>query len=349
MAQLLRKQEVKKKFGKVEVIIKPDSTNPTIKKPSSNNKATTSTNASATTTKRTSKRRRGCVVTFKNIEDVRVKTMLALKGTDTCALDHPDLQRYALKPSEFTKVGRVLGGYSTPELGKSYTLIPTRLATDTKNTAVEFSNSELPPGSGGMYRHPNLRGIIEKSFSKIFTKFYAGFYSKGKRAEVFMFCLFQDPDGKKKAIAYKTTGGVVGDAEGLLRVLQNNKFLKLKGKKNKFNSIKDYKALGEIDVNTVLNKIDTHINSLKNYKFYLKMFYAKAKRSKESAELKFGKDIVDTSKRSLVYIETYIKFLKDLKQDMSSFFSNPSEQTLEKLNLSANIVGAVQKVVIHGK
>ena len=194
-------------------------------------------------------------------------------------------------------------------------------------------------------------------FSDIFTKFYAGHYSPEKTADIYIFCAFHDGRGHRKAIAYKTAGGEISDAEGFLRALQNNKFTYIndmiannKAKpEDALKSILNYKDLGEVNIGEIIRKAEKHLISLGEFKMQLSALKAVDRQTLISRFGKSGKEVPEAVRVCYIYINSYMYHLKNLISSLREFISNPSNDSLGKLNLRANIVGGVQSLVTHGE
>ena len=301
-----------------------------------------------------------CRVTFNTVTDITDKTLLVIKGFDTCALENPEVLSYGVKSSEFTRIGGYLGGGKKSKAGKSFDLLPTRLGIDTKKTAARFSNKAdkytySSKVGTDIYRSPSILSYYNDFISEKFVKFHAGYYSAGRQmgqsAHVYMFCLFDDREGQRKAMAYKTSGGRVGDAEGLLRAVSLNKFLSLKGnRKAILNSFKDHKQLKEVNIRGIISKIKEHQGILKDYYRNISALYRKFNYDKWSMIDKFdGEDPGPAINRSIVYIRSYINALENLSDDLLAFARTPSMETLDRLSVSAGIVGGVQRIAVHGE
>jgi hypothetical protein len=295
------------------------------------------------------KKQKMCDIKFASARDIREKTLLALKGLNSCALGNKQA-RWLLRSSEFTDVSGYLGGKKETKLGKSYILSPSKLGAGIKERAAKYSNDpRAMPNGKRTYSDPKLLSFYNYSFSNIFTKFYAGHYTPGKGSDIYIFCTFNDGFGEQKAIAYKTEGGVISDAEGLLRVLQQNKFLSIKNQKDRTKSILDYKQLKEVKIDEIKSRMKTHLKNLTYFKAKLRKL---STISKEDLTDNFKsddvKEIPEAVRVCLEYLDKYMYHLRKMYMGLGTFTSSPTKESLNKLNLSANIVGGVQSIVTHG-
>ena len=60
------------------------------------------------------------------------------------------------------------------------------------------------------------------------------------------------------------------------------------------------------------------------------------------------KEIPEAVRVCLEYLDKYMYHLRKMYMGLGAFTSSPTKESLNKLNLSANIVGGVQSIVTHG-
>lgn len=285
------------------------------------------------------KKRSDCRIEFEDVQDIRDKTILTLKGFNSCAIGNPKVRRFYIGSTDFTDVSGYIGGGKIKD--EAYKLTSRRLGKKIKKIAAEFSNLK----DGSYYKNPEIMNAFDFVFSDIFVKFYSGRYDN---ESVIIFAVFDNSVDEPKAIAYKTSGGQVGDSRELLRkVTQNNKFLSLPRNK-RYNSIKGYNELSggdAVNIRSIQAKAEGHIKILDNFFAVLRSI---SKRSPQRLEGRYGKGASEAIRVSMIYINTYRRRLADFIGDLNSFTQTPSDETLSKLNLSASTIGGVQFLLLHG-
>ena len=288
-----------------------------------------------------------CSPNFSDARDIEEKTLLILAGAQICQISEPGAKENIglLKSGQFTQVGDFLAGGGRGESLKSFIRSSRELRNKTIDNIIRISNNTEEVGVAG---GPQLERLLRAKLSNAFVKFYSGYY---QREDILMFAYFNVGEDNNIPIVYSTTGGNIGDAEGFLRATDNNRFMTItKGdpstrRERRIKSIKDWRKLKEVKPKEILGWAHTHLVELKCYLKHLRAVIASGKNTNVS---RYGEGSHESAQSSYAYTKTYIIFLEKFRRDLRDFLRDANEDNLSKLNLSANMIGAVQAIMVHG-